>query len=118
MIVIISSILITVNRCLSMFHHDFMTNERKCFLFVYFDLITSKKINCIAAPEESLEINCKVSSALVEIVRKINSRPRYIIAKVTAQGSITSSHISLIIFLSYQSSYSYADWLRYFKNLP
>jgi hypothetical protein len=88
------------------------------FLFVYFDLITFKKNNCIAAPEESLEINCKVSSALVEIVRKINSRPRYIIAKVTAQGSITSSHISLIIFLSYQSSYSYADWLRYFKNLP
>lgn len=35
-----------------------------------------------AAPSESLEINFKVSSALVEIVRQITIKPRYILAKV------------------------------------
>lgn len=34
------------------------------------------------AASESLEINFKVSSALVEIVRRISTRPRYILAKV------------------------------------
>lgn len=33
-------------------------------------------------PLESLEINVKVSAALVEIVQRINTRPRYILAKV------------------------------------
>ena len=36
----------------------------------------------LTAPSESLDINFKVSSALVEIVRKITTRPRYILAKV------------------------------------
>lgn len=36
----------------------------------------------LAAPSESLEINFKVSSALVEIVRRMTTRPRYILAKV------------------------------------
>lgn len=35
-----------------------------------------------AAPSESLEINSKVSSALVEIVQRISTRPRYVLAKV------------------------------------
>ncbi|KAK6921267.1 3-hydroxyisobutyrate dehydrogenase-like, NAD-binding domain [Dillenia turbinata] len=43
-----------------------------------------------AAPSESLEINFRVSSALVEIVKKITARPRYILAK----GGITSSDIA------------------------
>ncbi|EXB61745.1 Fructose-bisphosphate aldolase [Morus notabilis] len=38
-------------------------------------------------PSESLEINFKVSSSLVEIVRRITTKPRYILAK----GGITSS---------------------------
>lgn len=51
-------------------------------------VVTSRQL--ITGKKESLEINCKVSSALVEIVRRINSRPRYIIAK----GGITSSDIA------------------------
>eukprot|EP01018_Ginkgo_biloba_P005639 Gb_23165 [translate_table: standard] len=39
---------------------------------------------------ESLEINSKVSSALVEIVRRIQTRPRYLLAK----GGITSSDLA------------------------
>lgn len=39
---------------------------------------------------ESLEINFKVSSALVEIVQRITTRPRYILAK----GGITSSDLA------------------------
>ncbi|GJN29092.1 hypothetical protein PR202_gb17285 [Eleusine coracana subsp. coracana] len=53
-------------------------------------VLTSRQLITGKAPEESLEINCKVSSALVEIVRRIKSRPRYIIAK----GGITSSDIA------------------------
>ncbi|KAF9592454.1 hypothetical protein IFM89_014944 [Coptis chinensis] len=43
-----------------------------------------------APPSESLEINFKVSSALVDIVRRIKTRPRYILAK----GGITSSDLA------------------------
>ncbi|KAK8525941.1 hypothetical protein V6N13_017024 [Hibiscus sabdariffa] len=48
------------------------------------ELITGKDAS------ESLEINFKVSSALVEIVRRITTRPRYILAK----GGITSSDLA------------------------
>ncbi|KAK1278673.1 hypothetical protein QJS04_geneDACA017166 [Acorus gramineus] len=41
-------------------------------------------------PTESLEINFKVSSALVDIVKRITTRPRYIVAK----GGITSSDLA------------------------
>uniref|UniRef100_A0A0D9WP15 Uncharacterized protein n=1 Tax=Leersia perrieri TaxID=77586 RepID=A0A0D9WP15_9ORYZ len=53
-------------------------------------IVTSRQLITGKTPEESLEINCKVSSALVEIVRGINSRPRYILAK----GGITSSDLA------------------------
>ncbi|KAL6839619.1 hypothetical protein ACP4OV_030558 [Aristida adscensionis] len=53
-------------------------------------VVTSRQLITGKTPEESLEINYKVSSALVEIVRRITIRPRYIIAK----GGITSSDIA------------------------
>ncbi|XP_024963400.1 uncharacterized protein LOC112503631 [Cynara cardunculus var. scolymus] len=48
------------------------------------ELITGK------TPSESLDINFKVSSGLVEVVRRIKTSPRYILAK----GGITSSDIA------------------------
>ncbi|AQK83655.1 ketose-bisphosphate aldolase class-II family protein [Zea mays] len=53
-------------------------------------ILTSRQLITGKTPEESLEINYKVSSALVEIVRRIDSKPHYIIAK----GGITSSDIA------------------------
>ncbi|KAL2923044.1 L-threonate dehydrogenase [Bienertia sinuspersici] len=53
-------------------------------------VMTSRELISGTTASESLEINFKVSSALVEIVRRINSRPRYILAK----GGITSSDIA------------------------
>ncbi|KAH7679774.1 Fructose-bisphosphate aldolase protein [Dioscorea alata] len=53
-------------------------------------LMTSRKLITGKTPSESLEINYKVSSALVDIVRRINVRPHYILAK----GGITSSDIA------------------------
>ncbi|KAF3777156.1 Fructose-bisphosphate aldolase [Nymphaea thermarum] len=53
-------------------------------------LMTSRQLVTGNSPDESLEINFKVSLALVEIVQKINTRPRYILAK----GGITSSDIA------------------------
>ncbi|XP_049934362.1 uncharacterized protein LOC116255467 isoform X2 [Nymphaea colorata] len=53
-------------------------------------LMTSRQLVTGNSPDECLEINFKVSLALVEIVQKINTRPRYILAK----GGITSSDIA------------------------
>ncbi|XP_021762564.1 uncharacterized protein LOC110727308 [Chenopodium quinoa] len=53
-------------------------------------IMTSRDLISGRTPSESLEINFKVSSALVEIVRLISTRPRYILAK----GGITSSDIA------------------------
>ncbi|XP_074305068.1 uncharacterized protein LOC141639999 [Silene latifolia] len=53
-------------------------------------IMTSRQLIVGRTPTESLEINFKVSSALVEIVRRIATRPRYILAK----GGITSSDIA------------------------
>ncbi|XP_047315983.1 uncharacterized protein LOC124919708 [Impatiens glandulifera] len=53
-------------------------------------IMTSRELITGKTPSESLEINFKVSSALVEIVRRITVRPRYILAK----GGITSSDIA------------------------
>ncbi|KAJ4816729.1 hypothetical protein LUZ62_029295 [Rhynchospora pubera] len=53
-------------------------------------IITSRKLITGKTPEESLDINYKVSSALVDIIRRIDIRPRYIIAK----GGITSSDVA------------------------
>ncbi|KAG8076277.1 hypothetical protein GUJ93_ZPchr0006g44432 [Zizania palustris] len=53
-------------------------------------IVTSRQLITGKTPEESLQINYKVSSALVEIVRGIKSRPRYILAK----GGITSSDLA------------------------
>ncbi|ONK66190.1 uncharacterized protein A4U43_C06F5120 [Asparagus officinalis] len=53
-------------------------------------LVTSRQLVTGKSASESLEINYKVSSALVEIVRRISARPRYILAK----GGITSSDIA------------------------
>ncbi|OVA01688.1 Ketose-bisphosphate aldolase [Macleaya cordata] len=53
-------------------------------------IMTSRELITGSSPSESLEINFKVSSALVEIVRRISTRPRYILAK----GGITSSDLA------------------------
>ncbi|KAK9664682.1 hypothetical protein RND81_14G060900 [Saponaria officinalis] len=53
-------------------------------------IMTSRQLIVGKTPTESLEINWKVSTALVEIVRRIATRPRYILAK----GGITSSDIA------------------------
>lgn len=54
---------------------------KKKIVYIYPILKWQLIVHC-AAPSESLEINFKVSSALVEIVRRITKRPRYILAKV------------------------------------
>ncbi|KQK18686.1 hypothetical protein BRADI_1g44060v3 [Brachypodium distachyon] len=53
-------------------------------------VVTSRQLITGRTPEESLEINYKVSSALVEIVRRISSRPRYILAKAILQVAALS----------------------------
>ncbi|KAL5545367.1 hypothetical protein UlMin_009151 [Ulmus minor] len=53
-------------------------------------IMTSRELITGKTSAESLEINFKVSSALVEIVRQITTKPRYILAK----GGITSSDIA------------------------
>ncbi|KAL8464350.1 hypothetical protein ACS0TY_034032 [Phlomoides rotata] len=53
-------------------------------------VMTSRQLVVGKTAAESLEINFKVSSALVEIVRRITTRPRYILAK----GGITSSDLA------------------------
>ncbi|XP_059643268.1 uncharacterized protein LOC132285119 [Cornus florida] len=53
-------------------------------------IVTSRELITGKTPSESLEINFKVSSALVEIVRRITTKPRYILAK----GGITSSDLA------------------------
>ncbi|XP_052181306.1 uncharacterized protein LOC127794335 [Diospyros lotus] len=62
----------------------FLRARKDTLIMTSRDLITGK------TPSESLEINFKVSSALVEIVRRITTRPRYILAK----GGITSSDLA------------------------
>ncbi|KAM3703066.1 hypothetical protein ACB098_04G067500 [Castanea mollissima] len=63
-----------------------------CFLRACKDtlILTSRELITGKTPSESLEINFKVSSALVEIVRQITIKPRYILAK----GGITSSDLA------------------------
>lgn len=53
-------------------------------------LLTSRLLITGSSPSESLKINFKVSSALVDIVKRLNTRPRYILAK----GGITSSDLA------------------------
>ncbi|KAL4568681.1 hypothetical protein LXL04_024296 [Taraxacum kok-saghyz] len=53
-------------------------------------VMSSRKLITRNTPAESLDINFKVSSGLVEIVRRIKTSPRYILAK----GGITSSDIA------------------------
>lgn len=62
----------------------YLRNHKDTFIMTSRELITGK------TPSESLEINFKVSSALVEIARRITTRPRYILAK----GGITSSDLA------------------------
>ncbi|XP_056175113.1 uncharacterized protein LOC115676724 [Syzygium oleosum] len=53
-------------------------------------IMTSRELITGKNPSESLEINFRVSSALVEVVRRIMTKPRYILAK----GGITSSDLA------------------------
>ncbi|KAL8139718.1 hypothetical protein V2J09_005739 [Rumex salicifolius] len=53
-------------------------------------IMTSRQLITGTTPSESLEINSKVSSALVDIVSRISTRPRYVLAK----GGITSSDLA------------------------
>lgn len=53
-------------------------------------ILTSRNLITGKTASESLDINYKVSSALVEIMKRITTKPRYIIAK----GGITSSDLA------------------------
>ncbi|KAK7291352.1 hypothetical protein RIF29_06422 [Crotalaria pallida] len=53
-------------------------------------ILTSRNLITGKTASESLDINYKVSSALVEIVKRITTKPRYILAK----GGITSSDLA------------------------
>ncbi|KAK2421907.1 ketose-bisphosphate aldolase class-II family protein [Trifolium repens] len=53
-------------------------------------IMTSRNLITGKSASESLDINYKVSSALVEIMKRITTKPRYIIAK----GGITSSDLA------------------------
>ncbi|OIW03590.1 hypothetical protein TanjilG_05134 [Lupinus angustifolius] len=53
-------------------------------------ILTSRNLITGKTASESLDINFKVSSALVEIVKRITTKPRYILAK----GGITSSDLA------------------------
>ncbi|EOY21356.1 Ketose-bisphosphate aldolase class-II family protein isoform 5 [Theobroma cacao] len=53
-------------------------------------IMSSRELITGKTASESLEINFKVSSALVEVVRRITTRPCYILAK----GGITSSDLA------------------------
>ncbi|KAK7380086.1 hypothetical protein VNO78_32478 [Psophocarpus tetragonolobus] len=53
-------------------------------------IMTSRNLITGRTAAESLDINFKVSSALVEVVKRITTKPRYIIAK----GGITSSDLA------------------------
>ncbi|WVZ15797.1 hypothetical protein V8G54_013363 [Vigna mungo] len=53
-------------------------------------IMTSRNLITGRTAAESLDINYKVSSALVEIVKRVTTKPRYIIAK----GGITSSDLA------------------------
>ncbi|XP_058722533.1 uncharacterized protein LOC131594430 [Vicia villosa] len=53
-------------------------------------IMTSRNLITGKSASESLDINYKVSSALVEILKRITIKPRYIIAK----GGITSSDLA------------------------
>ncbi|KAK1564366.1 hypothetical protein Q3G72_001683 [Acer saccharum] len=64
---------------------DFLLWARKDTL-----IMTSRELLTGKTASESLEINFEVSSALVEIVQRITTRPRYILAK----GGITSSDLA------------------------
>ncbi|KAK3001094.1 hypothetical protein RJ639_020745 [Escallonia herrerae] len=66
-------------------------------------ILTSRELITGNTPSESLDINFKVSSALVEMVKRITTRPRYILAKIirlskkddrVSKGGITSSDIA------------------------
>ncbi|KAF7822231.1 putative oxidoreductase ygbJ [Senna tora] len=53
-------------------------------------IMSSRNLITGKTASESLDINFKVSSALVEIVKRISTKPRYILAK----GGITSSDLA------------------------
>ncbi|CAN1346094.1 L-threonate dehydrogenase [Linum perenne] len=71
-----------INRAAEMADH-FLVASKDTLIMTSRELITGK------TPSDSLEINFRVSSALVEIVKRISVRPRYILAK----GGITSSDL-------------------------
>ncbi|KAK4752559.1 hypothetical protein SAY87_021357 [Trapa incisa] len=62
----------------------YLSSQKDTLVMTSRQLITGKDAS------ESLDINFRVSSALVEIVRRIKTKPRYILAK----GGITSSDLA------------------------
>jgi uncharacterized protein YgbK (DUF1537 family) len=61
-----------------------LAGDRDAFLF------TSREVVTGAAPEESLRLSQRVSAALVEIVSRLPTAPRFLVAK----GGITSSDLA------------------------
>lgn len=73
-----------------------------------------------SAPSESLEINSKVSSALVEIVQRITIRPRYILAKVllfVPWAYIDGKHLGTLLLLLFSFVWGRFIYLNNRKNL-
>lgn len=52
-----------------------------------------------AGKEESLNIGSKVSSALVDIVTRIKTRPRYLLAKVLFRNLSVELRFQMLILL-------------------
>ncbi|KAJ6295089.1 hypothetical protein OIU76_023063 [Salix suchowensis] len=79
--------------------HSFQLYKlRRPFLIIFFLKLP--------AACESLEINFKVSSALVEIVRRISTRPRYILAKASIQRGVTKFNVNTEVRKAYMNSLS------------
>lgn len=64
--------------------NESILNGRTCVLF------TSRRLITGASSEENLRIGASVSAALVEVVSRLQTRPRWVIAK----GGITSSDVA------------------------
>lgn len=65
--------------------------SRKC--------LQGQGIYVLAGKEESLNIGSKVSSALVDIVTRIKTRPRYLLAKVLIRNLSVELRFQMLILL-------------------
>ncbi|KAL0415735.1 UNVERIFIED_CONTAM: L-threonate dehydrogenase [Sesamum latifolium] len=72
-------------------------------------VMTSRQLVVGKTASESLEINFKVSSALVEIVRRISTRPRYILAKECIKLGVRKFNVNTEVRRAYMDSLTNAQ---------